>query len=418
MERYKVLAAMLRLNEFTAADLASFSGVKRNTVHTVLRREAALLEEVGRDETGQRGGQFLRYRVKSERAEQLRSEIEKLRNVSRPHSESAPKIPSGFLVAQRALLNALPQASSLEEKEYLLQVAKYNLQGARLELKTSVGFTSYEAADDSIKRHATFTETLTKLSEARLSAEQRGTEDQVMSLNSACRSLVELFNSQGEMSAVIMGAAAAAEPRDRMLVAATATYAGAEASAEDDHREGGDAYYPLGIYQDPSLASRQGINLPARFAAAETHSIIPGDSKRRSHIYIYDAIVDKEGVHPDQFTERVARVCRRSDVIGDSVVKTVELIPGIRVAIQAIGPNEFYLLTVNSERAHQEATAAAVEHVLGSSNYAPHVVVLDEAYDAGLRNCVLTKRAGYIPDGRSLTDEALVADLCHWISTY
>lgn len=409
MERYKVLAAMLRLNEFTAADLASFSGVKRNTVHTVLRREAALVEEVGRDETGQRGGQFLRYRVKSERAEQLRSEIEKLLNVSRPHSESAPKIPSGFLVAQRALLNALPQASSLEEKEYLLKVAKYNLQGARLELKTSVAFASYEAADDSIKRHATFTETLTKLSEAMLSAEQRGAEDQLMSLNSACRSLVELFNSQGEMSTVITPAAGA---RDRILVAATATYAGAEASAEDDHSE---AYYPLGIYQDPSLASRLGINLPARFAAGETHSIIPGDSKRHSHIYIYDAIVDKEGVHPDQFTERVARVCRRSDMIGDSVVKTVELMPGMRVAIQAIGPNEFYLLTVNSERVHQEATAAAVEHVLGSSNCAPRVVVLDEAYDAGLRNCVLTKRAGYIPDGRSLTDEALVADLCHWI---
>ena len=89
--------------------LASYLGVKHAfgvgnaTVKTVVSREKRLLEEIGKENTGRRGGQLKRYRLKDDVYDQLRSELEALyqdlpmRPESRPKTASSAEVPRGVL---------------------------------------------------------------------------------------------------------------------------------------------------------------------------------------------------------------------------------------------------------------------------------------------------------------------------------
>ena len=81
MKRYKVLAAMLALDEFSTDELEKISGVKIATVRTVIDRvKDNYLVCLGKKPSGHRGGQFKRYRVQKEKVHLLRAEIDELFN--------------------------------------------------------------------------------------------------------------------------------------------------------------------------------------------------------------------------------------------------------------------------------------------------------------------------------------------------
>ena len=133
-ERYKVLGAMTSLGEFTVEDVANKTGVKKNTVNTVLGRDKALLEEVPSEATGRRGGQPKRYRIKPESAHLVHSELEDLykslpksssftaSNLASPEPRTV-KVPLGLLTAEDTLLQRYPKSVDLNEKQQLFELA-------------------------------------------------------------------------------------------------------------------------------------------------------------------------------------------------------------------------------------------------------------------------------------------------------
>jgi len=134
-ERYKVLGAVLALREFTVADLATFSGVKANTVRTVLAREPDLLVDVGKQETGAKGGQYTRHRIKEDALERLRSEIHELyrqigayveRESPKKANEKAAKYspPMVILAAEEALIDRFPKIVERDQKIQLIDFVR------------------------------------------------------------------------------------------------------------------------------------------------------------------------------------------------------------------------------------------------------------------------------------------------------
>jgi len=136
-ERYKVLGAMTALDEFTAEDIVRKTGVKPNTVQTLIARHKHILEEIGYEGTGRRGGQPKKYRIRPESVDSVYSELEALyqslpvRSSPEPSQEAPepqPEIPSGFLAAQETLLLRYPKARNLEEKQRILDLAELDYQ--------------------------------------------------------------------------------------------------------------------------------------------------------------------------------------------------------------------------------------------------------------------------------------------------
>jgi hypothetical protein len=137
-ERYKVLGAVLALKEFTVADLATFSGVKPNTVRTVLGREPELVDEIGKQETGAKGGQFTRYHIRSDAIDRLRSELHELYrqfetyvdkekdDADQSPGEKASKYqpPLAILAAEEALIRRFPKASDRSAKVQLIEFVR------------------------------------------------------------------------------------------------------------------------------------------------------------------------------------------------------------------------------------------------------------------------------------------------------
>src|ERR1035438_1236987 len=130
-KRYKVLGAMLALKEFNVADLALFSGVKVNTVRTVLMRESAFVDKLGKENSGSKGGQFARYQLRKNRVDVLRSEIRQLCETletciggKRDENASEYSAPLPLLTAEDALLLRFPGASNVEAKVELIKFAR------------------------------------------------------------------------------------------------------------------------------------------------------------------------------------------------------------------------------------------------------------------------------------------------------
>lgn len=141
IETYKVLGAMLALDKFTVEELAQYSGVKINTVRTILSREQAYLEETGRLETGKRGGQCRHWRVKPVMLQPLRHRIENLfgqvkmasPGSAEPEPASAPQVPLGLLVAEDILVRRFPEAIDANKKRELIELAEVNFDTGRSE---------------------------------------------------------------------------------------------------------------------------------------------------------------------------------------------------------------------------------------------------------------------------------------------
>lgn len=142
LERYKVLCGMVALKEFSADELARFTKVKLSTVRTVIIREKErLLDVIGKKVTGDRGGQFNQYKIKSDQFDTLRTEIEKLYKQTRGTSdltlkpEQESKIPLSLLVAEDILRDLIKKDKDIEESRRLFEVADLNFQKARAELE-------------------------------------------------------------------------------------------------------------------------------------------------------------------------------------------------------------------------------------------------------------------------------------------
>src|SRR4051812_3049709 len=106
-ERYKILKWMLELQEFTVGQLSERSGVNKSTVYTFVRRHRDELEELGKIGTGQRGGSFIRFKVRSSHKGSLRKELEAI-TVS---PESASPVPESARAALEILRREVPRAA-------------------------------------------------------------------------------------------------------------------------------------------------------------------------------------------------------------------------------------------------------------------------------------------------------------------
>ncbi len=137
MEHYKVLSAMLALREFTVRDLSLYSEVGLRTVSTTLSRERQYLEHMGKNQTGKKGGQWDRWRVRADQLDNLRSRITNLfvEMKTSPgvlnEPESAPQVPTALLVAEDTLLRLYPNADTPQKKRELLELAEINFNAAR-----------------------------------------------------------------------------------------------------------------------------------------------------------------------------------------------------------------------------------------------------------------------------------------------
>lgn len=178
IERYKVLGAMLTLRQFSVADLAKFSRVKRSTVYTVLNREHRFIEEIDRLETGRRGGRIAVYRIKDDQIEELRADIKRLFGelgvASAQTSDAKPtlKVPLGWLAAADGLKRLYPKAESAQEKRQIVDRAKRGLRSGRADLKALLARGVDGYAVQGVEMNAKPIEALIELCEAELAAER------------------------------------------------------------------------------------------------------------------------------------------------------------------------------------------------------------------------------------------------------
>jgi DNA-binding transcriptional ArsR family regulator len=116
LDRYRVLNAILALREFTVADLAHYSGVKKNTVQTVLGRDARFVERDGVVAQGRRGGQPIRYQLRAEAEGDLAAILRQLEGLGAsvpPLLEDTGdlhQVALSLISAEDILLRQFPQA--------------------------------------------------------------------------------------------------------------------------------------------------------------------------------------------------------------------------------------------------------------------------------------------------------------------
>jgi hypothetical protein len=107
---------MLGLREFTSEEVARLSRTPTASVRSTLRRYPLLWHEVGREQSGRRGGSWLRYRLTSEGVSWLRSHLYDYGEAGAP--------PAEFLAAEDILMTEVPAEGSPETKSRLLRRAQ------------------------------------------------------------------------------------------------------------------------------------------------------------------------------------------------------------------------------------------------------------------------------------------------------
>jgi len=182
IQRFKVLGAMLALREFTVADLAHFSGVKLDTVRSVVSRNKSYLESGGRKKSDRPGGRFDMLRVRPDEIPTLRSTLReqfaKLRGIgwrveSLPDRfPAADTIALGVLAAEDTLVRRLPQEEGLEGKQSLLESARISLSGAHADAERLLSAVTDPEEAKKIEIHLRATENLIKFSTAELELPQ------------------------------------------------------------------------------------------------------------------------------------------------------------------------------------------------------------------------------------------------------
>jgi len=173
LERYKTLGAMLALGEFSVSELVHLSGVEAPTVRTILRRENELIERVGSESTGRRGGQPHRWRLLPEAARRVRGELEELELLGvGPWLGDPPSntemVPAGIVAAEHVLLRLVPEAHGSSERAKLVSLAQSQLDAA-----IAVGTSAPSAANLRVSNHKRLVELLLELEHAQLAAHGR-----------------------------------------------------------------------------------------------------------------------------------------------------------------------------------------------------------------------------------------------------
>lgn len=141
MDRLRVLNAIQGwAGEFTAAELSAKTGVNIATVRTILyREEPRFLERRGNMEAAGRGGRAVRFAVKPSTAEQLREELESIREDFVEVYRREPRVelegsyvepPLSLQAAEDALRREFKQADSRKEKLRILASAREDLAAA------------------------------------------------------------------------------------------------------------------------------------------------------------------------------------------------------------------------------------------------------------------------------------------------
>jgi hypothetical protein len=77
--RARILYAAVALQSFTAKELSDYTGIKLQTVRTQLLRDKDRFDSMGKDETGRKGGAYIRYTLKSEARALLLKESSEVR---------------------------------------------------------------------------------------------------------------------------------------------------------------------------------------------------------------------------------------------------------------------------------------------------------------------------------------------------
>jgi hypothetical protein len=136
LHRFRVLNAILALREFTVADLAHYSGVKVNTVRTVLGRDSHFVECLGAQAQaqGRRGGQPIQYRLRADTEHELVGVLRQLEDVGAdlpPLAERCSEVDPAVLAltaAEDVLLRQLPAAVTADRAQlYDLAVADFEM---------------------------------------------------------------------------------------------------------------------------------------------------------------------------------------------------------------------------------------------------------------------------------------------------
>lgn len=128
---------MLALPEFDAKELARFSGTKLSTVRTTIQRRRDLLEIIGHEETGHRGGKSTRYRVSPDQIPELEKKLDDLlRGLSFPdrHEQTSGLLSASLSSAESALLKRFPSAETIPDKKRLLELAEMEAPRSEAEI--------------------------------------------------------------------------------------------------------------------------------------------------------------------------------------------------------------------------------------------------------------------------------------------
>src|SRR5215471_5875098 len=135
LKRYRTLGAMLALGEFTVADVAALAEVQPSTVRTTLRRDSRYVEPAGTEATGRRGGQPIKWRLRPETREDLRSRLQALeqQGVGPWFNDSlyvGLTVPAGIIAAEYVLLRQIPATIDPSERADLIRLARGHIDAA------------------------------------------------------------------------------------------------------------------------------------------------------------------------------------------------------------------------------------------------------------------------------------------------
>lgn len=178
MERLRILGAAAALREFTVAELSAFSGANAETVRSVLRRDAELLEIAQGESDGGPGRPANRYRVKD--LDRVRDEIRRLEEVfqpavlrtqGRPEHDSQEDRLLAVVSGEDAVLDSW-HAQEPRQRTVLALTALAALRAAR----RMVSEESVDADDPLLRRTADI-EVFAQLAYAEARGEPIGTED-------------------------------------------------------------------------------------------------------------------------------------------------------------------------------------------------------------------------------------------------
>jgi phosphoglucosamine mutase len=135
LERYRTLAAMLALGEFSVQQVAALAHVGQSTVRTVLRRESQYVEKIGSQRTGRRGGQPDRWQLRPGAREAIRVILLELQAAGAGSWLDDPSTPDSrlgpLLAAEDVLLRQAPGTSDPTERSSLIKLARLQVETAQ-----------------------------------------------------------------------------------------------------------------------------------------------------------------------------------------------------------------------------------------------------------------------------------------------